>query len=751
MNKTHTFSLIFMLMILLTQSFAVLAEEMDPVYEPIDAYLATPAPGHIYEIPVVVIRFLPTADGENLDTTKVPDFWEMGKISLADMKARIDTFDKRIKFMLEEGSRFRGYKDSTAPPSLGYRVVEYITVYEHTPPGPVTERTKDGTPLYSPDFHQIFDRFNIRHYVDNLGVKEIWVWMGGGNNDFPSYDPTLNKPENFRHWWESNMSSPLTGDISNSNRDNSDLPIYNSTYTVYGQNIWRTQAEAVHNHGHQLEAILSHVNWLKERNADFFWQKFVGQNENGDAVTGRVGSTHMPPNTTKHYDYTENLTPVKSDIEDWTPDNSGAKKLVDVDTYGDLPYAWPEADPIRIPQRIESQWYIYWMQNMPGHGNQIRYGQKHITNWWIFTADWDAAISSSVGLFEQTRRGIGFTEAHDESPGTGQTLPSLQSDEFAGTGQTLQSFWQVRNADKSLWQLKDGKLLVDAGLNQDLWNSDTTTRFYQPTDKTQFEIETSFMMNYVDACAVAGLVIYSPVIYSSVDEWVTLKLYGYNNEGASVQFQRRGQGLGPDTHLQVDKGRIPIQMRLKRDGNTYAAWYRLKAQNSWTFAGQATVDLRGPVEVGIYAGICESKASGSLKVTFDYFHPGFREIDPLPVSLSSFRPERDKTTGEVIIRWITESELNNAGFNILRSETKTGTFKRINLKGIIPGHGTTSERHVYQWKDTTAKPNVVYYYQIEDVSLDGTHTTLTMTHLRGNVTAAEKITTTWGDLKNRLH
>ena len=48
------------------------------------------------------------------------------------------------------------------------------------------------------------------------------------------------------------MSSPLTGDISNSNRDNTDLPIYNSTYTVYGQNFRRSHAEAVHNHGHQL-------------------------------------------------------------------------------------------------------------------------------------------------------------------------------------------------------------------------------------------------------------------------------------------------------------------------------------------------------------------------------------------------------------------------------------------------------------------------------------------------------------------
>ena len=402
MNSISIVFLIFMSLMWFVQGVPVFAKQLPPVYETIDPYLATPAPGHLYEIPVVIMRFLPTVDGENLDVAKVPDYWSLGEISLADMIDRIDAFDKRIKFMLEEGSRFRGYKDPAAPPSLGYRVVEYITVYEHTPPGPATAHQQDGTPLYSPDFHQIFERFNMEHYVNTLGVKEIWVWMGGGNAEFPSYDPTRNKPEDFRHWWESNMSSRVTGDISNSNRDNTDLPLYNGTYTVYGQNIWRSQAEAVHNHGHQLEAILSYVNNLRHGNTDLFWKKFVGQDKNGNFITGRAGWTHMPPNTTKHYDYIGTTTPVKSDIEDWTPDNSGVKKLVNVDTYGNLTYAWPELDPAEIPQRVESQWYIYWMQNMPGHENHIRYGQKNITNWWVFTADWDAAILSGTGLFSET-------------------------------------------------------------------------------------------------------------------------------------------------------------------------------------------------------------------------------------------------------------------------------------------------------------------------------------------------------------
>ena len=132
----------------------------------------------------------------------------------------------------------------------------------------------------------------------------------------------------------------------------------------------------------------------------------------------------------------------------------------------------------------------------------------------------------------------------------------------------------------------------------------------------------------------------------------------------------------------------------------------------------------------------------------DFGSPGHRMGSPLPVSLSSFRPVRDSATGRVVITWVTESELNNAGFNILRSDSREGVFSVINLKGLIAGHGTTSERHVYTYVDVTAEPNVVYYYRIEDVSLDGGRTTLRTTHLRGNVRATGKLTTVWGGLKS---
>ena len=191
---------------------------------------------------------------------------------------------------------------------------------------------------------------------------------------------------------------------------------------------------------------------------------------------------------------------------------------------------------------------------------------------------------------------------------------TLQSDEFDGSGQALQSFWEVRNGDKSAWELNNGQLTIDGGFNRNLWLSDTTTRFYQVTDKTHFEIESLFVVEYADVCSVAGIVIYSPA-----GEWVTLKLWGRTNEEVRVQFQSRAQELTPNAFLQPREGRIPIQMRLKRAGDQYEAWYKLDAQGDWISAGTATVALRGPVEIGVFAGICQPEGSGRLTATFDYF------------------------------------------------------------------------------------------------------------------------------------
>ncbi|MDE0467203.1 MAG: Ig-like domain-containing protein [Candidatus Poribacteria bacterium] len=170
----------------------------------------------------------------------------------------------------------------------------------------------------------------------------------------------------------------------------------------------------------------------------------------------------------------------------------------------------------------------------------------------------------------------------------------------------------------------------------------------------------------------------------------------------------------------------------ERDGTQRDGWIRaVNADFSWISRNRVT------------------RRGRSLETWYgsrsDYGSPGLRAGHALPVELSHFRPERTES-GAIVIQWTTQSEVDNAGFNILRSQTKTGEFKVVNAQ-LIPGAGTTGESTTYTWTDATAKPNVVYYYQIEDVSLAGERQTLATVRLRGFVSAKGKLATQWGVLK----
>ena len=127
--------------------------------------------------------------------------------------------------------------------------------------------------------------------------------------------------------------------------------------------------------------------------------------------------------------------------------------------------------------------------------------------------------------------------------------------------------------------------------------------------------------------------------------------------------------------------------------------------------------------------------------------PGYRKGGALPVELSSFSVVRTES-GAVVLSWITESEVDNAGFNLRRSEKRESGFTLINA-ALIAGAGTTGERQTYTFTDTSAKPGVAYYYQIEEVAFDGKRETLAMRRLRGPVSAANRMLTTFGAVKQK--
>ena len=126
--------------------------------------------------------------------------------------------------------------------------------------------------------------------------------------------------------------------------------------------------------------------------------------------------------------------------------------------------------------------------------------------------------------------------------------------------------------------------------------------------------------------------------------------------------------------------------------------------------------------------------------------PGYREGGALPVELTHFQMAR--TEAGVVIRWATASEVDNAGFRILRSDTGKAAFRSITPR-LISGAGTTGERSDYAFTDETAKPGIAYAYRLESVSLAGQRETLATQRVTAGFTPAHRQLTTFGAVKQR--
>jgi hypothetical protein len=71
-----------------------------------------------------------------------------------------------------------------------------------------------------------------------------------------------------------------------------------------------------------------------------------------------------------------------------------------------------------------------------------------------------------------------------------------------------------------------------------------------------------------------------------------------------------------------------------------------------------------------------------------------------------------------MIKWKTESEIDNAGFNLKRAESESGAYVQIN-SSLIPAKGSDTEGSMYVYNDRNIQAGKTYYYILEDVELDG--------------------------------
>jgi hypothetical protein len=90
---------------------------------------------------------------------------------------------------------------------------------------------------------------------------------------------------------------------------------------------------------------------------------------------------------------------------------------------------------------------------------------------------------------------------------------------------------------------------------------------------------------------------------------------------------------------------------------------------------------------------------------------------PLPVELTTFQAFAGD--GQVTLCWRTESELDNSHFVLYKRKAGEDKFNRL---VEIPGHGTTTEPHDYEYVDRFVRNGITYEYQISDVDIAGRET-----------------------------
>lgn len=327
--------------------------------QPAAAQFQTP-----WQIPVVVVKYFPVDENNNIDLAVTGDWGQ----SLEFTRKKADSLSNGIVEFMNQASRYHFYKNPRAEPSLNYQILQ---TYEFLEPLPTFEKPGHGVPMT--DYNAIVQRIDVRDWVENKGVKEVWIWgYHGGVIDL----------------WESNMAGPH-GDVSNSDRDEADLPMLGKTYTVYHYNYQRSLKEAIENHMHQIEALLNHVDGRDEAPRKdwpklLFWGRFVGSDSTHKIVGDpHCGWAHYTPNSEKDYDWA-NPRYVTSDIEDWKPDWSGERKEMNCERWN----------------CNSLDWFTLWMQSLPGKDNGLSYQGKPLTDWWVFVGDWDLAKMQNLKLVE---------------------------------------------------------------------------------------------------------------------------------------------------------------------------------------------------------------------------------------------------------------------------------------------------------------------------------------------------------------
>jgi len=130
-------------------------------------------------------------------------------------------------------------------------------------------------------------------------------------------------------------------------------------------------------------------------------------------------------------------------------------------------------------------------------------------------------------------------------------------------------------------------------------------------------------------------------------------------------------------------------------------------------------DVHTPLGSGSQTGFHITGTSGGTGSWVCGENSGSGLDGPLPVILTCFSATSDE--GKVVLRWTTESEIDNLGFYVYRALAEDGEYERLTAE-LIEGAGNSAVKQEYSFADVRLTNGITYWYKLEDVAFDGTTT-----------------------------
>lgn len=256
-----------------------------------------------------------------------------------------------------EASAHHGYADPAAQPALAYEIYQDRVFSEAAMPPFCMGQDFDLGALY--------EKYHLCDLIQRGAVDEVWFWEGG-QGGVPEW--ASNGPE-----WEYvlNTGMPDCG-------RQTALMVFNNT---------RELDVALHSLGHRFEWTMRVYRPCDFTSATWPWNGpsagcrdgsasdatgFVARPFDGNGFVGACGDVHWPPNLRRgvgaDYDYA-NPAEERSICPDWGRDGQARETVVSCRTWGCTQFGY----------------MVWWMQNIPGVGNDNRDAAgRPMPNWWAY-------------------------------------------------------------------------------------------------------------------------------------------------------------------------------------------------------------------------------------------------------------------------------------------------------------------------------------------------------------------------------